>query len=48
MNDIEALCKLKKTRNLADDNLFGGLWVNEWIVRERNRLGPGSGPIYMS
>ena len=27
MSDIEALWKLKQTRNLADDNLFGGLRV---------------------
>ena len=28
LSDIEALLKLKQTRNLADDNLFGGLRVN--------------------
>ena len=27
LRDIEALIKLKQTRNLADDNLFGGLRV---------------------
>ena len=29
-SDIEALCKLKQMRNLADNNLFGRLRVKQW------------------
>ena len=28
-SDIKALCILKRKRNVADDNLFGGLMVNK-------------------
>ena len=29
LSDIEELLKLKQTRNLADDNLYGGLRVKK-------------------
>ena len=32
LRDIEALRILKQKRNWADKNLFGGLWVNHWLM----------------
>jgi len=38
LSDIEALLILKQTRNLADDNLFGGLRVKAGVPVRKSKM----------